>query len=147
MIPRKHTRYAIFAGILGAYVVLVKYNSRINVNLAANATGNNAVTYFVTGIMMFVLLIVTGILLENKCRLILRWVCLCGRHSLLIYLGHMLINKGITASLLLLTNGQMNLVPMENLGPVWVLIFFVVTMLLLTGISLILESPKFCNAK
>lgn len=141
-VPRKYMRYAILAGILVIYAFLAKYNSTITVNLASNSVGNNAVAYFTVGSMMFILLIAIGKNVKNEYSCVLRWLYLCGRHSMLIYLGHMMIHKGITRAIQFLTNGQLDLQPMINLNPAWIMVFFIITMLLLTGICLVGETIK-----
>ena len=144
-IPKKTGRILFLTGLLAAYTGLALVNSLVRgVNMADNTVGSSEVTYYVAGSLMFVLLMVAGQLLKGSDNILVEWLRLLGRHSLMIYLTHGNINIAITQIVKILTKGQQHLTPMVNLNLMWIGVYFLISMTLLTGICLLLD--KFGNS-
>ena len=135
----KSARIAVLVGLLGSYTFLA-FGNRIEsyINMAENDIGNNVLAYYAAGTLMFLILMTIGLTIRKE-NIFVRWVYLFGRHSMMIYLGHGLINTAIIEAVKFLTDGQTVLVPMINLTYIWIAAFFVITVLVMTAICLTSE--------
>lgn len=139
-ISKKSGRMLFLAGLLAAYTGLALVNSLARgVNMADSTVGSSEVTYYVVGSLMFVVLMFVGQLLNSSDNILVRWLRLLGRHSMMIYLVHGPINRIIIEIVDRCIDDQLNLAPMVNLNVMWIGVFFVTSMTILTGICLLIE--------
>ena len=139
-------RIGIFVGAIGVYTFFSLFNTYENyVNMADNECGNDVVTYFVAAVLMFMILFVSGNLLNESKDNVVQWTCLLGRHSMLIYLGHIMANRVIGQLLIFLANIGLEIT--FHLSIFSMAFYFGVSMTALTGICLLLEKGSMFRKK
>lgn len=134
--------------ILALYVFMARNNTSGNyVNMADNSVGWNVLAYFASAVIPFVAIMLSGFCAEPSSHFAVRWIRLLGRHSLLIYLGHMIIHKLISFLVERASDGAMVLRPMFNLSIGWMAAYFLVSIIVLTTLCLLQEKIPFLHKK
>lgn len=144
-ISRKVVRFGVMAGALGIYTFFSLFNTFENyVNMADNECGNDVVTYFMASVLMFLILCIIGNLINRPNGRIVRWTCLMGKHSMLIYLGHIVANRVIGLFARETIDRILGILSVDSnslacYGLIQSVFYFVVSMAALTVISLCLD--------